>query len=61
MGSISGYTYKGEGCRHREVKVGEIMECLISGLNKVLKCTVTDAPIAPADNPALVEFNCLSH
>jgi len=47
------------------------MECLKSGLNKFLKRsiqtsvvnshTVTDKHIAPADNPAQLEFNCSEH
>jgi len=47
------------------------MECLKSGLNKFLKGsiqssvvnshTVTEKPIAPADNPAQLEFNCSGH
>ena len=47
------------------------MKCLKSGLDIFLKCsiqtsavnihTVTYKPIAPADNPAQLEFNCFSH
>jgi hypothetical protein len=47
------------------------MECLKSGLDIILKRsiqtsivnshTVTYKPIAPADNPAQLEFNCSGH
>jgi hypothetical protein len=47
------------------------MECLKSGLDIFLKCsvqisvinshTVTYKPIAPEDNPAQIEFNCSGH
>jgi len=45
------------------------MECLKSGLDIFLKRsmqtsvvnTVTYKPIAPADNPAQLEFNCSGH
>jgi hypothetical protein len=47
------------------------MECLKSGLDIFLKrsiqtsivnsYTVTYKPIAPADNPAQLEFNCSGH
>jgi hypothetical protein len=47
------------------------MECLKSGLDIFLKrriqtsvlnsITVTYKPLAPADNPAQIEFNCSSH
>jgi hypothetical protein len=46
------------------------MECLKSGLSiffnaeykhLLSKCTVTYKQIAPADNPAQLEFNCSGH
>lgn len=57
----------GEGYFHREEK-GEIMERFKSGLDEFLKRsiqtpvvnshTVRCKAIAPADNPAEMEFNC---
>ena len=63
---------EGKGYFHRgEEEEKEIMECLKSGLDIFLKRsiqtsivnshTVTYKPIAPADNPAQLEFNCSGH
>ena len=61
-----GKVYYDQGYFHRE-----IMECLKSGLDIFLKSsmhtsvvnnrTVTYKPVAPADNPAQLEFNCSGH